>query len=277
MKKTFIESILTSITMLFLVLSIFSVSIGSVSADDNTSNNEEIDQKSQKADQKSEAVKVIKPARENPDYTFTVRMFKGWNLMPYGNELFQQKKLVSDSAMKIVSNKDNFGTNQYVYLNQLQNYVSLEKWNSNSENEVTGAKEKYSSSAQEGYVHFTPAWVYMNNDAVIDVPYMVLPSGKAFAAMQGKKLGWKMKLSKGWNFLVVTPHFKYGELDKGNCVFMKAFAWNSQLQRWDRIDWNEDVMNDNDLIGHSLALKTLEECSFANRSLVSPSIEDLSN
>jgi len=274
MKKTLIASVLTSITMLFLVLSIFSVNIGSASADDNTSNSQEIDQKSH-VDPKNQEVKIIKPARENPDYMFTVRMFKGWNLMPYGGFLSQQRELVSASAVKSLSNTNNFGTNQYLYLNQLQNYVALGRWNSNSE--TSSAKEEYSSSVQNGYTHFTPAWVYLNNDVVIDVPYTAVPSDKLFANMREKKSDWKMKLGKGWNFLVVTPHFKQGKLDKGNCIFMKAFAWNSQLQRWDRIDWNEDVMNDNDLIGHSLALKTLNECSLASRSLTSPSLEELSN
>ena len=181
-------------------------------------------------------------------HNFNVELHKGWNLMPEAAIDYAKTNdaAIPASTMNILSKTANWGKGRHIYLAHQNKYVTIGL----SDNEA--AMQQVYSAAQEGYVHFTPSWVYFKEDTVIDLPFYT-------ALIEEYDNEWKMKMYKGWNLISITPLFAEGDITEGNCNIEKIYAWIAAEQKWQLLP-NDAIFGDDDAVGYGVAMKVSSTC-----------------
>ncbi|MBI3032528.1 hypothetical protein HYY69_03570 [Candidatus Woesearchaeota archaeon] len=196
-----------------------------------------------------QSLMIISVSGYQPDYYFTVTMHKGWNLLPEGSLDYAKldEKQVSKEVMTILSTNANFGEGRYLYVPPMKQYLVL------GGKDDKNAMGKVYGYVDQGYLHFTPSWTYYKKDTVLSLPYYT-------ASIDKFPKEFKLKLHQGWNFLTVMPQFNKGELTDADCEIIRTYAWNPKFQQWTTVNWDEEIMDDDDYMGYGVAVKVKNTC-----------------
>ena len=194
------------------------------------------------------SVSALTYTNTGDDFQFKVKIHKGWNLMPEAGIDYAKLNdaAIPASTMNILSTNANWGKGRHLHLSHKNKYVTL-----GLSNDEAMMQQVY-SAAQEGYVHFTPSWVYFKQDMELDLPYYM-------AQIAEYDNEWKMKMFKGWNLVFVSPHFAEGDITEGNCNVEKIYAWVAGEQKWEFLP-NDEIFGDDDAVGYGVAMKVSSTC-----------------
>ncbi|MFH1439926.1 MAG: hypothetical protein ABIG89_05135 [Candidatus Woesearchaeota archaeon] len=184
---------------------------------------------------------------------FNVYLHKGWNLMPEPLMDFarMEENAMDDNSKNILENVFS-SSYRYLYVPNMKKYLVFKNDNSDFQ-----TKEEMISYNEQGYIHFTPSWVYMKNSAVISIPYYV-PNINEYSDL-------KFRLIKGWNLLTITPHFYKEQITEGTCNIENIYAWDANAQNWKFIPKSK-IFGDDDFVGYSTAIKTANNCELGTGS-----------
>ena len=200
-----------------------------------------------------------------PEYEFEFKFTQGWNLIPFGGiELLKQDYSATPASVTSTLSKGLQG-DMYLYNPVSNKYIVFK----DDDNEGNDAKmEQVYSYAKKGYIHFSSLWVYLKEDTEVSVPYYTTTMKKIIDSMEDEAPGYKMRMSKGWNMISVTPHFQLGELGMGTCHVQKSYLWNPFEQNWQSINWVGDIMDggNEEMYGYGVAVKVSNDCVLSTSS-----------
>jgi hypothetical protein len=187
----------------------------------------------------------------------TLRIEKGWNLIPAGSQEIQK----TDSQIKVSDFKYIFfydiDDNKYILTmkdgNPTQRDFSLGSW------------------ATDTYILHASVWAYSEKEG-----NLILGWGYPGFNNQLFELS-KYNLIKGWNFIFITPNMKsviFSDL-KGDCNIIKICGY--EKDNWQCLTSSQfndsNILADTDSdIGQTLLIKVAEDCNLGGNSISPPQI-----
>ena len=182
-------------------------------------------------------------------YNITVKVQKGWNLIPIHNTgLFKY----TQESIQALGDPSAF----FVYLPLKKKYVNTREFKND-----TDVKEFQDNV---DYLRLGAEWLYSEKN--IDVPYF----------MKGIPSDLKVSLYQGWNLMAVPPQFYDKSFGWGECAVEKIYLWDSVAQNWMSLPsegiaqkFLEEV-GDGDFVGDGIAVKIQNNCSLGKIKSIAP-------
>jgi len=195
-----------------------------------------------------------------PDY-IEMPINKGWNLLP----VIQLKSPTEDSQIK----ESDFVV-QYLYFTGINKYIKI--WPKENDDEImkdlqkAGINEDYLKDYMV-YLLNSGTWVYSKKTG----------SMKADLRQWGRAVNHNtVGLKQGWNFKVISLSMKGKKFKdiKGNCSIVKIASWNSEKQKWNKLEIEEALNMEvkKEQINQVFAFKVSSDCMFSDKENLSESI-----
>lgn len=189
---------------------------------------------------------------------FEISIFEGWNLLPLDVRSDMKCDLVSKGTLC----EDDVLV-EYVYVPSLGKYINLDNdaVRELTEYELQKVKEYFEDESNGNIV---AKWVYIKEG-----------SGNKRITKQhfegdfDREILNQVKLSDGWNFLIVLPNMVYDKNEdpdtlslndfKGSCNIEEAHLFNPPRQNWEK--FSLDQRFDDDFINLGFIVKVSEDCA----------------
>jgi len=167
-----------------------------------------------------------------PEEIIAINLSEGWNLIT----------LPGRGKLSLGSCSSLYG---FVYIDNA--YLSMKK-----------AREKLGEERLMEYLRRHSFWAYSFRECHLDFKLEEFTSYT------------ELTLGNGWNFLPVTLDMVGKSLDeiKGTCDFQKAYYWSSKEQRWEILDLNKELSDEQKFSG--LIAKVPDSCSMGDYEILSP-------
>jgi hypothetical protein len=178
----------------------------------------------------------------------TIRIERGWNLLPAATELVKSESPIKWSDFKYV----------FVYDVDDNKYVLAEKDGKPAQRDLDLGPW---SGGQYG-LHAS-VWAYSEKEG-----NLVMRWGYPGFNNQNFELSTYM-LPKGWNFIYATPHMigkKIGDI-KGDCKIERVYTWGHRSVG-DPYEWvkaSEDARIDQETVGSTMVIRVSDDCRFSQQ------------